>query len=340
MIPYKWTRVHKGGDNIVTRKDVAERANVSVTVVSRVTNNNGYVAADKRKRVEKVIEELGYSPNLIARGLKTNETKQILFYAPELSNPFYVEVYQGMEDYAEKHGYTIVVSRHYDDDIIYQRKIDGMILSAISKKRQAEFLKLRVPVVVTNYSGETLEIPSVGIDMMEGARKAVGYLCECNHKRIGFITNISIHQEQRYLGYLQGLKEKNIEPNPNWVLLENSRGTAYDQGYRAAYRLLDQKPYITAIFVFNDAMAIGVIAALSERGIRIPADLSIIGFDDILQAKYTCPPLTTIHIPKYEQGEESARMLIRKIKGKDVRNTTLRTDLIIRGSVKGLSKEV
>ncbi len=332
--------MHKGGENIVTRKNVAERANVSVTVVSRVTNNNGYVADDKRKRVEKVIEELGYSANLIARGLKTNETKQILFYAPELSNPFYVELYQGMEDYAEKHGYTIVVSSHYDDDMIYQRKMDGMILSAISKKQQAEFLKLKVPVVVTNYSGETLEIPSVGIDMMGGARKAVGYLCESNHKRIGFITNISTHQEQRYLGYLQGLKERNIQPDPNWVLFENSRGTAFDQGFNAAHRLLELKLDVTAIFVFNDAMAIGVIAALAERGIRVPEDLSIIGFDDILQAQYTCPPLTTIHIPKYEQGEESARMLIRKIKGKEVRTTILGTDLMVRGSVKSLNKEV
>ena len=319
---------------MITRKDVAERANVSVTVVSRVTNNKGYVSADKRKRVEKAIEELGYSPNLIARGLKTNETKQILFYAPELSNPFYAEVYEGMEDYAINHGYTIVVSSHFNDDMIYQRKIDGLILSAISKEQQAEFLKLRVPVVVTNYSGETLEIPSVGIDMMEGARKAVNHICACGHKRIGFITNIPTHQEQRYLGYLQGLDDYNIQPNPGWVLTADSHKNAFDQGYQAGCRLLEQKLDVTAVFVFNDAMAIGVMAALAEREIHIPEELSIVGFDDILQAKYTCPSLTTIHIPKYEQGEESARMLIRMIRGEEVATTLLKTELITRNSVK------
>lgn len=191
-----------------TLNELSIELGVSVTVVSRVINNKGYVSMEKRERVEKAIEELGYRPNLIAQSLKTNQTRQILFYAPELANPFYVEVYRGMEDYAEQHNYTIVVSRYFDDGMIQQRRFDGVILSDILPEQQDKFLKLGVPVVVTNYTGVRLRIPSVGIAMKEGACQAISYLWKCGHRRIGFITNVCSCHEQRFLGYVEELYMK------------------------------------------------------------------------------------------------------------------------------------
>ena len=321
-------------DTIVTRKDVAERAGVSVTVVSRVINNKGYVSKEKRERVEKVIKELGYTPNLIARGLKTNETKQLMFYAPDITNPFYMEVYQGMEDYAMMQGYTIVVSRHFSDAVIRQRRFDGLIMYNVSTDKQDKIRELGIPVVVTDYNQAKLSIPSVGIDMREGARKAVSYLVSCGHRDIGFVTNSENRLDQRYLGYVDELQNCNIEFDEEKIEIQKLGDSMYEQGYNAGVNILNKEMNITSLFVFNDAMAIGLMAALNERGVRVPEDISVIGFDNILVSRYTIPPLTTIHIPKYEQGWESTKMLINMIKGKTVEEVTLHTSLVERDSVR------
>ncbi len=307
-----------------------------MTVVSRVINNKGYVSKEKRQKVEKAIKELGYTPNLIARGLKTNETKQLMFYVPDITNPFYMEVYQGMDDYATEQGYTIVVSKHFSDEVVRQRRFDGLILYNISPDIFEKIEKLGIPMVITDYNQEKLSIPSVAIDMRDGVRKAVSYLIECGHTNIGYVTNSDNLNDQRFLGYVDELYNNGIEYDKEKVEIQLMGDTMYEQGYNAGINIIKKKTNITAIFAFNDAVAIGLMAAFNERGLRIPRDISVIGFDNILASRYTIPPLTTIHIPKYEQGRESAKMLINAIQGKKESEIILHTRLIKRGSVRSL----
>ena len=186
---------------MTTRKEVAALAGVSKTTVSRVLNNNGYVSPENRQKIENAIKELDYSPDLIARSLKTKETRQLLFHTPELYNPFFIEVYQGMEDYAEKHGYTIVVSRHYERGMIRQRQFDGILLARASSEQQQDLLSLNIPAVVTDYSDRPLSIPSVRIDIEDGTTKAMDFLRICGHHNVAFLANSSDLQDLRLRGY-------------------------------------------------------------------------------------------------------------------------------------------
>ncbi len=318
---------------MITRDDVARHAGVSKSTVSRVLNKNGYVSQENRTKIEKAIVDLGYAPNLIARSLKTRESRQILFYTHEILNPFYMEVYRGIEDYAGENGYTIVLSRHFDYSIVKQRQYDGIILSGVSTEMEREFINLGIPVVVTHYGGKPLNLPSVGIDIKGGAQKATQYLLKCGHRKIAFITINEKCDEQRLDGFLNCLKNTDIDIKSTSIVCSKEKSHGYSQGYSCTMELLSKSRDFTAVFAFNDTMAIGALSAFYEKGIKVPQDISIIGFDDIIQASYTYPLLTTVKLPKYEQGYESARLLISLIQGNRAESMTLDTQLVIRNSV-------
>jgi len=321
---------------MATREDVAKYAGVSKTTVSRYLNKNGYVSPDAKEKIEKAIKELGYVPNMIARSLKTRETRQIVFHAPELHNPFYTEVYRGMEDYLDKNGYVIVVSRKLDNEMIRQRQMDGIILSHLNPDEQSYFREIDIPVVVTNYTFDDLDIPFVGINIRQGAEQAVEYLISCGHKTIGYMA--PFEDNQRFEAYKSVLKQHSLPLIKDNIIICNRGCDYYEKGYNAAMTLagshLVTKNKISALFVFNDAMAIGAMAAFGHKGIKIPGDLSIVGFDNIIQSKYVCPALTTVDIPKYDQGKKTAEILLNLIRNKENGRLILDTELIVRDSVK------
>ncbi len=321
---------------MVTREDVARLAGVSKTTVSRVLNKNGYVSEENRTRIEKAISELGYSPNLIARSLKTRQSRQILFYVHDILNPFYMEVYRGMEDFCEETGYTIVLSRNFDPLKIRQRQYDGIILSDISRKKEQEHAKPAVPAIVTDYCGKPLPIPSVGIDIKAGSEKATDHLLKNGHRKIAFLTISDSREDQRLKGFYGSLERAGLDSRTAPVICTGHIGSEYVKGYFAAKELLNKTRDFSAVFAFNDAMAIGALSAFSEHKIRVPLDVSLIGFDDIIQAGFTIPKLTTVRLPKYEQGYESARILINMIQGKKVGSMTLETSLTLRDSVQNI----
>lgn len=321
---------------MITRDDVARHAGVSKTTVSRVLNKNGYVSEENRIKIEQAIKELGYSPNLIARSLKTRQSRQILFYVHEVLNPFFMEVYRGMEDCCEEHGYTIVLSRNFDSLKIKERQYDGIILSHASAENEKEYLKLGIPAVVTDYSGKPLEIPSVGINIKAGAEEAARYLLDNGHRKIAFITLSKSLEDQRFSGFCRPLEKAGINTQSALIGYAAQKDNGFVSGYNAAKQLMENAGAFTAVYAFNDTMAIGAISALQEKDIRVPQDVSIIGFDDILQAGFSTPKLTTVRLPKYEQGYESARLLINMIQGKAADSLVLETKLVVRDSVKKL----
>jgi DNA-binding LacI/PurR family transcriptional regulator len=346
FVPLLWYNIYKaflkkfirliGVDIMVTRKDVARFAGVSNTTVSRVLNNNGYVSPESRERVEAAIKELGYTPNLIARGLKTKKSGQLLFCASEFSNPFYMEVYEGMEQYAKQFGYTIVVASYFDQAIISQRQFDGVILSNVDMEKEQEFLSLDTPLIINNYTPNSYRLTSIKINIEQGAYKAMNHLYSMGHREIAFITNIASDDEQRLRGYKNFLEDNGIPVNPDYIFVNTDPSSPYEQGFNAATQLIKSLKSVTAVFAFNDAMAIGAISAFGQNNISVPRDISVIGFDDILQARFSTPALTTMKIPKYELGVESIKMLIRKIEGEPVHSFTLDSELIMRDSIRSL----
>lgn len=320
---------------MVTREEVAAYAGVSKTTVSRVMNNNGYVSSENRKKVEEAVAALGYKPNLIARSLKMKSTRQILFYAPDMINPFYFEVYQGMDDCAVQNGYTIVVSRHFKPEMINGRQFDGIILSDIPREYK-EYLSDQFPAVVTSYTERPMEIPYVGIDIRSGAISAMQYLIDYGHKDICFSNSYFSHEDMRCISYMEVLRNNHISFDPDKLLIEGGEGDYYSVGHQSVERMLSRNVEATAITAFNDATAIGILAALHKHGLKVPEDISVMGFDDIRQAAYTYPPLTTVHIPKYEQGYESMKMLIDIIQGEKPQPKKLKTQLIVRESTAAL----
>jgi DNA-binding LacI/PurR family transcriptional regulator len=322
---------------LVTRSDVAKYAGVSNTTVSRVVNNNGYVSPESRQKVEDAVKVLGYTPNLVARSLKTKKSGQLLYCVSDFSNPFYMEIYAGMEELARKYGYTIVVASDFSSSFVIQRQFDGIIFSQLSKEVEKDLINMNIPVVINNYTTESYSLPFVKIDIKNGAKKALNYLYDMGHRNIAFITSVPQEDEQRYEAYLNFMKDKNLIIDNNYVASCTELSTPYEQGYKAALELIRRKLHLTAILVFNDAMAIGVIAALTEHGIKVPEDISIIGFDDLQQSKFTTPSLTTVKIPKYELGAESINILIKDLNREELHSVTIDTELIVRNSVSVLS---
>lgn len=318
---------------LVTRKDIAEYAGVSKTTVTRVINNQGSVSRENLEKVNQAIKVLGYYPNMVARGLKTKKTYQILFHAPELLNPFFVEIYTGMDEVAQEHGYHIVVSSHYDINVVRQRQYDGVILSYVPRDRHTdEYMISGVRLVATNYLNSDLEFPHIKVDIANGITQALDYLYECGHRKIALFT-LPYSDDQRIAAYKQWLRIKGIPLRNDLVFTQYSGKTNYEQGYNIGVLIAQNGLDATAILSFNDAMAMGLLAAFDRKGIKVPKDFSLIGFDDIIQAKYTNPPLTTISSFLYQIGKECAQMLISEINGEIVHTKVLKTELVIRDSV-------
>lgn len=318
---------------MVTRKDIAKYAGVSKTTVTRVINNQGSVSKENLEKVNQAIKVLDYYPNMVARGLKTKKTYQILFHAPELLNPFFVEIYNGMDEVAQQYGYHIVVSSHYDINVVRQRQYDGVILSYVPRDRRPdEYMISGVRLVATNYLTSDLEFPHIKVDIASGITQALDYLFECGHRKIALFT-LPFEDDQRIAAYKRWLQLKKIPFEDNLVFTQFNGKTNYEQGYNIGILIAENGLTATAILVFNDAMAIGLLAAFKQKGIRVPEDFSLIGFDDITQAKYTNPPLTTISSFLYQIGKECALMLIKEISGEIVETKVLKTELVIRNSV-------
>ena len=309
---------------MITRKDVAEKANVSVTIVSRVLNNSGYVAKEKREAVIRAAKELNYQPNPVAVSLKKNRTRQILFYVSDLSNYFYMELYQGMMAYALTKDYLIVMSGELNPSQIGRIMIDGMILPNEFYSTDAFTQAFHVPVVVASHGKQTNpKFTNVDADTAVAMAKAIDYLRSKGHTRIAyaakFRTDYSDARHQAFcklmspfydghvMSYVMGRKEEELETG---VI------NYFESGRHAARFFIDQKVDATAIISFNDDVAIGLMSEFYRHGIYVPDDVSVIGIDGQLEGMYSSPPLTSVSLNPYEQGRKCAEILIQQIEMK------------------------
>ena len=335
---------------MVTIRDVAIKAEVSIATVSRVVNGNRPVQPEIRDRVLKAIEELDYRPNYLARGLRQHTTSMIGLLIPDNSNPFYAEVARAIEDAGFAAGYGVMLC-NWDLseeklkaylDILVSHKVDGVILCNwdLSEEKLITYLDVligNIPVVLANAELLTSTIDQVMVDGYQGGYAAGHYLLRLNHRCIGCIDGSSSYtnQSSRMVGFRQALSEKGIELTAENFAFGNGR---YESGYKAMEELYHRRPDLTAVFVFNDLMALGAMNALRSLGKRVPEDLSIIGFDNIFHASTSEPTLTTIAQPIAAIGQECIAQLLERmhLPAKEPVKSMLPVELIERASCRCL----
>ncbi|MDF2675507.1 MAG: transcriptional regulator [Clostridiales bacterium] len=330
----------------VTIKDIAKQANVSIATVSRIINNKdeGF-SLETKDRVKKIIKEMDYHPNSIARGLVTKKTSVIGLILPDITNPFFPEVVRGVEDTANAHGYNIILCNTDDDEkkektyfkILRDKYVDGVIYTSAAALKDKNIKILtdgEIPFVLMDRYIENQTIPYIHTDSERGMYEIVNYLISNGHKKISYISGPvgDVVAEQRKRGYKKALKESGIEYKE---LLVRHGNYKVNSGISCMESLMESGENFSAVVCANDLMAVGALEVLKVKGIRVPEDISITGYDDVFLSQITTPKLTTISQPKYDLGKISAEILIKLINGEDIdsREIKLEPHLVIRGSV-------
>jgi LacI family transcriptional regulator, galactose operon repressor len=331
---------------LVTIKDVAREAGVSVATVSRVWNDADFVSPETRQRVAEVAARLGYSPHGAARSLITRTTFALGVLLPDLYGEFFSEIIRGIDHVAQAAGYHILVSSSHEskDEIdaalrTMRGRVDGMIImsSDLEAQRTLHALQGSFPVVLLNGGAESKSFDTITIENHEGAREMTRHLVARGHRRIAMIGGPQRNYDaaERLRGYETALRENGIEIERSLIVQGDFSELS---GHRAVEQLLALASRPTAIFAANDSMAIGALSALRENSLRVPEEMAVAGFDDIPLARYMNPPLSTVHVDISLLGERAAALLLLLLQ-KGVRpheHLQLSTTLVIRASCGGV----
>ncbi len=334
-----------------TIKDVAREANVSPATISYVLNGKENISEETKARVYAAMERLNYIPNLSARGLANNKSKLIGVVIPQtepgstllFNNNFYSEIMGSIEFHARMQGYHVLISATDANESYFnlakQRNLDGIIIiGAYPDQFFSDVKKTQIPIVLIDSYFDDHYFHNIQINDRYGGYIATKHLLEKGHRRIGIFTG-RIKEggvvKKRFDGYTDALKEYGLPINSEDIF----EGTVdFDSGLKLADKLINKKTDITAIFCIADILAIGAMKGLHNKGVKIPDDISIIGFDDLVISQYVSPSLSTVHQNITEKGEEAVRMLFNSINGthSGKQETILPISLTERDSVKRL----
>jgi LacI family repressor for deo operon, udp, cdd, tsx, nupC, and nupG len=330
---------------MITIEEVAKKAKVSPSTVSRVLNN-GLVKKETKARVWKVIKELNYVPSVKARGLRSGLSYTVLCVLPHLNTAFSSLVLDGIESALKPNKYNVILLQRTQDpdeteDIDYanllrERKVDGIILVA-PREIESDDLKMLAndgfPAVIIEGYDPNMRLPCINPDNYKGGYLAVEHLIKQGHRRIAFIQGPShwYSCRERLRGYLDALMNNHIPIDPELIL---EGDMYYYRSYKLTQALIKKKDRPTAIFGVNDYVAVGAMKAIKEAGLKIPDDIAVVGYDDIEMASFVDPSLTTIRQPIFRMGEEAAVRLLRIINEKIVDDsvTILPVELVVRES--------
>lgn len=296
---------------------VAKLSGVSPSTVSRILNNTAKVSEIKRKNVLRVIEETGFRPNLAARTLAGGRTMSIGVLTQYIDSPFYGEAIRGIEEVLASEDYTALFASGRGDrsleldrlSMLMERNIDGLIvLSSTLEDAELESLAGELPVVLTGRATLNQKLTSIGFDNLGGGALALGHLADLGHKTIAVIDGPDDPDAAlRMEGIRSECQKRDISLDPSCVEVGDFNEFG---GYRAMARLLTKRVDFSAVIALNDQMAYGAMLALSEAGMRIPEDVSLVGFDDLPHSAYTVPPLTTISQPVNRIGAMAASTVL------------------------------
>ena len=328
----------------ITQYTIAEKAGVSAITVSRVINNKPDVNPKTRKKILKIINELNYVPNLLAKSLKSGKSKTIGVIVSNLYNPFFNDVLCGINEILNKKGYSIIVCNSNNSIneeeknvlTLIEKRVDGILITPVGKKSLdiMHLQKIKIPSVLFMSHINLIKSDYVGFNDQLGSFQAAEHLISRGHKKILYLhgpTNFSLTNE-RLRGFKKALFEYGIEKDES--LFKEVTNPNMTEGYKIVKEILCQKQNFTAIATFNDYVAIGVLKAVLERNLKVPEDIAIIGYDDIEFASLSIIPLTTIQLPKFLLGKCAAQILLSKMIGQkcQCKNKFLKPKLVIRDS--------
>jgi LacI family transcriptional regulator len=330
----------------VTLEMVAQAAGVSPSTVSRILNGTATVSGDKRNAVDEAIRTLGFRPNPVARGLAGGRTLSVGVLTQTISSPFYGEALHGIEDELERVGYIpLFVSGHWQEaeerkalDALMARRVDGLIVLAGRLSNQAiQAYAGQVPVVVVGRDLKAPRLFSLEVDNTTGGRLATQHLIDCGHERIAFIAGDPTHADglDRQAGYRAALEEAGLRYDPALVMESDFTETG---GLLAVTRLIESRLSFSAIFAANDQMAIGAALGLYRKGLRVPDDISLVGFDDLVGARFAQPPLTTVRQSIYDMGHQAAAAMLELLRGGTPEADLPRPELVVRESTRRLPR--
>jgi LacI family transcriptional regulator len=329
---------------MATIKDVAALAGISYTTVSHVLNRTRPVSDAVRKKVEEAITQLDYVPSAVARSLKAKSTATIGLLIPNGINPYFAELARGIEDYCERNGFCVILCNSDDNlqkqrnylRVLLEKRVDGLIVSSVGGDDSLvdSLAAVRTPLVIVDRDLENITADLVRIDHELGAWLATSHLLDLGHRHIACIcgpaqTSVA---RMRLAGYQRAMREAGVEVQDSWVVESDFTGPS---GYQAACTLLEtDRP--TAIFAANDMVGIGVLRAAAERNVKVPAELSVVGFDDIQMSQFVYPALTTVGQSILQLGERAAEVLLRRIAARgeyrEVQQSIVAPSMVLRES--------
>ena len=316
----------------VTIGDVAEAAGVSKQTVSRAINDKGEINAETKRRVMEVVRELGYRPSRLARAMGSQQTRMVGLIVPDITNLFFPEVARGVQDAALEEDYTVLVVNTDESaeqetrmlELMSAQAVDGIISFThhMDESRLLAFADGYRPMLLINREVEHPNIDLLLVDNGKGAELAVDHLIENGHRHIGMLTNVALDPTDiaRVHGYLAALTRH--------ALTDHLFGTqaSSDGGYRGTLALLQNNPQISALFCYNDMMAIGAMRACHELDKHVPEDVAIVGYDDIQLMEAFNPPVSSVYIDKYRIGRLAFKRLLNRIEQPDDKLTPIRLD--------------
>ncbi len=320
--------------------DIAKRAKVSPSTVSRALDDHPYIRAETKKRIQELAKEMDYVPSTVAKSLAANKTWTIGMVLAAISDPFMGRVVEGMERVAVEAGFNVFISTSQNDrqqeiaaiKMLQKRRVDGIIVIASHLFYQYPqfFGRSKIPIVIINEQkpGETMHF--VTVDDVHAAQLAVEHVLALGHCRIGYVgvTNRPKSNQYRLKGYQDALEAAGIASDPALIFTSHTIEDHVKIGEASLEPLLAAGA--TAVFCYNDTTAMGLLAACYKRGVSVPDNLSIIGFDDIDMAAYTIPPLTTIRQPRFELGQRAMHMMLDLLAGQQPENQMVPGELVVR----------
>lgn len=332
--------------------DVAKEAGVSIATVSNAINGKGKVSKKRREQIFEIMERLQYQPSVIASALMGKKTFTLGLLIPDISNPFFAEIARAIEDEAHQSGYSVIICSTDNQDerveryisLLEQKRVDGMIIGTGVENAEllASLQTKEIPFVLVARESAALAVDTVVVDDFIGGMLSARHIAELGHRRIGILAeNLKVSSSrERIRGFKQGLSEANVPFDDRDIVICEYR---VEEGRRGARELLGRPNPPTAMFCCNDLLAIGAMQVAKELGIRVPEELSIVGFDDTILASVTDPPLTTVSQPIGHMGKQAFQLLIENLVGGNgdsvKQRIVLLPELRIRGSTRQAPQE-
>ncbi len=320
--------------------DIAKVAGVSPSTVSRALEDHPRIGVETKKRIQELAREMDYIPSSVARSLTAKKTWTIGMVLVTIADPFMGRVVEGVEQAAIEAGFNVFISTSQNDrhreiaaiKMLQKRRVDGIIVIAshLFDHYPKFFDRGRVPIVIINEQNPGENMHFVAVDDVDGARLAVEHALSLGHRRIGYVgvTNRPQSNRHRFKGYQNALEAAGIAPDPALIFTSHTTEDHAQAGEASLEPLLAAGA--TAVFCYNDTTALGLLAACHKRGIFVPDNLSVIGFDDIDMAAYTTPPLTTVRQPRFELGQRAMDMMLALVDGQERENQIVPVELVVR----------